>query len=328
GSRSEPAPGGAPSGGSAPGAPAADPRGGWQRSGAAGDAVPAVSPESRSAPAARGDDTSTPRAVRPRSGEPTRAATAGASSAPAPAPVPAPAPAPAPEPAPAPAPAGPAASEPPGGWAQQVRELAQPAGSGPGQGAGAGAAAALGWKPPVNDPFLQAAQEQARPAGLGRRFAARLIDSVLHLAVAGAVAAPFVPKALDHWEAQVDAAEQAGVTREIWLIDGTTGGYLAVVLGALLVFGLLYEVLPVARWGRTLGKKLCGVEVLRVEEQTAPGFGPAAVRWLLHSVLSVLGVGVVNVAWCLFDRPWRQCWHDKAARTFVARRARGSVRLG
>jgi hypothetical protein len=26
----------------------------------------------------------------------------------------------------------------------------------------------------------------------------------------------------------------------------------------------------------------------------------------------------VNVLWCLFDRPWRQCWHDKAAHTFVA----------
>jgi hypothetical protein len=26
----------------------------------------------------------------------------------------------------------------------------------------------------------------------------------------------------------------------------------------------------------------------------------------------------VGVAWCLFDRPWRQCWHDKAAHTFVA----------
>jgi hypothetical protein len=36
-------------------------------------------------------------------------------------------------------------------------------------------------------------------------------------------------------------------------------------------------------------------------------------------VLDALVVGVVGLAWCLFDRPWRQCWHDKAARTFVGR---------
>jgi hypothetical protein len=29
-------------------------------------------------------------------------------------------------------------------------------------------------------------------------------------------------------------------------------------------------------------------------------------------------VGVLDLAWCMVDRPWRQCWHDKAGRTFVA----------
>ena len=32
----------------------------------------------------------------------------------------------------------------------------------------------------------------------------------------------------------------------------------------------------------------------------------------------LLVIGVVGVLWCLFDKPWRQCWHDKAAHTFVA----------
>ncbi|MBW8820187.1 MAG: RDD family protein, partial [Streptomyces sp.] len=41
-------------------------------------------------------------------------------------------------------------------------------------------------------------------------------------------------------------------------------------------------------------------------------------RWLVYSVPGLLGIGLVGVAWCLFDRPWRQCWHDKAAHTFVA----------
>nr|WP_277608133.1 RDD family protein [Streptomyces boncukensis] len=154
---------------------------------------------------------------------------------------------------------------------------------------------------------------------MGRRLAARLVDLVATLAVGGAVAYPFVDRAADHIDAKVDAVEQAGVTKQVWLIDGTTGGYLAVVLGTLLLFALLYEVLPTARWGRTPGKKLFGVTVLDVERQEVPGFGTALSRWLVYGVLGVLAVGVVNVAWCVFDRPWRQCWHDKAARTFVAR---------
>ena len=36
----------------------------------------------------------------------------------------------------------------------------------------------------------------------------------------------------------------------------------------------------------------------------------------------MLAIGVLNALWCLFDRPWRQCWHDKAARTFVASNSR------
>ncbi|MBN3930295.1 RDD family protein [Streptomyces verrucosisporus] len=283
----------------------------------------------------------------------TQASGAGAAPVPAPgassAPVPA-APAPA-SPAPVPAdPAGPAAPVTPAGpasgqpsWTRQVHELAQraPASGGPAPAPHASAPHAsapavpqqqsqagrpggapeqvVPWRPPVDDPFLRAAQRQARPAGLGRRLGARLVDGVLTAAVAAAVALPFAGPSTEHFREQVEAAEQAGETRQIWLVDGTTGVYLAIVLGALLVFGLLYEVLPTARWGRTLGKKLFGVRVLDIEEQEAPSFGAALRRWLVYGLLAPLGVGVVNVLWCLFDRPWRQCWHDKAARTFVAR---------
>ncbi|AXK36519.1 RDD family protein [Streptomyces armeniacus] len=217
-----------------------------------------------------------------------------------------------PEPAPDPA------ARPP--WAQQVHDLAQqPAAGGlPAQPHSGGPDAVAPWRPPASDPFLQAAQQQARPAGLGKRFAARVVDGIFVFGVAAAVAFPFVGKADDHIQGKIDAAEQAGVTRQVWLIDGTTGGYLALVLGAFLVFGLLYEALPTARWGRTLGKRLFGLRVLDVERQDTPGGRAAVVRWLTYNVLMVLVIGVVNAVWCLFDRPWRQCWHDKAARTFVA----------
>jgi uncharacterized RDD family membrane protein YckC len=77
-------------------------------------------------------------------------------------------------------------------------------------------------------------------------------------------------------------------------------------------------VLPTAKWGRTLGKKVMGLEVRDIEGHDVPEFGAALRRWLVYSVPGLLVVGIVGIAWCLFDKPWRQCWHDKAAHTFVA----------
>ncbi|WP_369223037.1 RDD family protein [Streptomyces sp. R39] len=242
-----------------------------------------------------------------------RAAAAQAPSAPVPAPQPA-APAVPPQQPAAPrspmAPATPMAAGAGGGqssWAQQVHRLA-------------GDQPVAPWKPPVEDLFQAAARRQAaaRPAGLGKRFAARLVDSLVVGAVTGAAAVPFGTKAADHVQDKIDAAKLSGRTETVWLLDGTTGLYLGIVLAVLLLAGVLYEVLPTARWGRTLGKKLFGLEVRDIEGHEPPAFGAALRRWLVYTVPGLLGIGIVGVAWCLFDRPWHQCWHDKAAHTFVA----------
>ncbi|WP_281156116.1 RDD family protein, partial [Streptomyces sp. HYC2] len=195
-------------------------------------------------------------------------------------------------------------------WAQQVHRLA---GSGEQQ-------PVAPWKPPVEDPFQAAARRQAaaRPAGLGKRLAARLVDSVVLGGVTAVAAVPLGTKAIDHVNGKIDEARLSGRTVTVWLLDGTTATYLGVVLAVLLLFGVVYEVLPTAKWGRTLGKKLCGLEVRDIEGHEPPSFGPALRRWLVWGVPGLLGIGLVGMAWCLFDRPWRQCWHDKAAHTFVA----------
>ncbi|MER7539104.1 RDD family protein [Streptomyces sp. NPDC097704] len=238
--------------------------------------------------------------------------------APAPRPTPQPQPQPQPhvqaQPQPAPAPAAPApAPAPTPSWAQQPQPQppSQPQEQQP----------VVPWKPPVEDVFQAAARAQsaARPAGLGRRLVARLIDSVVLGALVGAASVPFVTAAIDHIEGKIEAARQSGTTVQVWLLDSTTSVQFGIALASLFVIGILYEALPTAKWGRTLGKKLCGIEVRDIEAHQPPTFGKALRRWLVYSVLGLLAIGVVNVLWCLFDRPWRQCWHDKAARTFVAR---------
>ncbi|MBY8345222.1 RDD family protein, partial [Streptomyces sp. KC 17012] len=212
------------------------------------------------------------------------------------------------QPVPAPLTTGPGGGQ--SSWAQQVHRLA---------GADEGQPVAP-WKPPVEDIFTAAARRQsaARPAGLGRRLAARLLDTVVLAGVTAVAAVPLGTKALDHVDEKIDAAKLSGETVTVWLLDGTTSVYLGIVLAVLLVFGVLYEALPTAKWGRTLGKKLLGIEVRDIEAHEPPSFGGALRRWLVYSVPGLLVVGIVGIAWCLFDRPWHQCWHDKAAGTFVA----------
>lgn len=211
------------------------------------------------------------------------------------------------QPAAAPMSPGPGGGQP--SWAQQVHRLAGPDEEQPAP-----------WKPPVEDIFQAAARRQAsaRPAGLGKRLAARLLDTLVVGAVTAVAAVPLGTKAADHINEKIDAAKLSGETVTIWLLDGTTSVYLGIVVAVLLVAGVLYEALPTAKWGRTLGKKLFGLEVRDIEGHEPPSFGGAVRRWLVYSVPGLLGIGLVGVAWCLFDRPWRQCWHDKAAHTFVA----------
>ncbi|MYX13987.1 DUF2510 domain-containing protein [Streptomyces sp. SID8374] len=292
-----------------------------------------------------------PDPVQPNAGTPQGPQALPAATA-QPLPVQAPAPAPqearqGPVQAPAPAPVAPTPLTPgPGGgsasWAQQVHQLAQPE---PQQQlqqapqptphplphqqqqppfAQSGAAAdqpVVPWKPPAaDDPFQQLVRSQAaaRPAGLGKRFAARLVDNLVLGAVVGAVAIPLGTQAMDHIDRKITAAKQTGETVTVWLLDSTTGTLLGALLAAFLVLGFLLEALPTAKWGRTLGKKLFGLDVRDIESHDAPTLGAALRRWLVYGVLGLLVIGVVNVLWCLVDRPWRQCWHDKAARTFVA----------
>ncbi|MCX4526076.1 MULTISPECIES: RDD family protein [unclassified Streptomyces] len=169
-------------------------------------------------------------------------------------------------------------------------------------------------RPTARAVFERMAERAVRPAGLVRRGLARALDSLVLTAVAAAAAQPLVPDATAHLQAKVDAARGTGRTTTVWLLDGTIAGYLGIVLGAVLLFGVFYEALPTARWGRTPGKKLFGVRVLATATLRPPTFGAALRRWLVYALL-----GLPGSLWCLLDRPRRRAWHDRAAGTYVAR---------
>ncbi|OPC82773.1 hypothetical protein B4N89_19135 [Embleya scabrispora] len=172
------------------------------------------------------------------------------------------------------------------------------------------------WRPVQADLF---GSNERRPAHLGRRLLARIADALVPLAAGIAVAIPIVPDAVDHIRDKIDRARYEGRDTTVWLLDGTTGTALAIVLGTVLAAALLYEALPTWKWGRSLGKTLFGLRVADLDSHDTPTLWQSVRRWLVLYVPGVFVVGVLGALWGLFDRPWRQGLHDKAARTFVAR---------
>ncbi|MFD7598345.1 RDD family protein [Kitasatospora sp. NPDC059812] len=163
----------------------------------------------------------------------------------------------------------------------------------------------------------------ATPAGLGRRLAARAVDTVVLLVVAVAAGIPLGRSASEHLQQKLDQARMASsLTRrqvQVWLVDDVVLGKVAVLLGILLFVSLLYEVLPTARTGQTFGKRLARI---RVADAAAPGartrlsLGRSLLRWAVRQLGLLLLLGLV---WPLFDRPARRGWQDRAARTRVVR---------
>jgi uncharacterized RDD family membrane protein YckC len=91
---------------------------------------------------------------------------------------------------------------------------------------------------------------------------------------------------------------------------------------------LVYESVQLVFWGRTVGKRLTGIKVVSADGgrlRASPALARAAVYALPPAarpvpVLNVLAAIFLLVdAALVFDRPYRQTLHDRAAGTVVVR---------
>ncbi|MEV6206012.1 RDD family protein [Kitasatospora sp. NPDC051914] len=162
-------------------------------------------------------------------------------------------------------------------------------------------------------------------AGLGRRLAARVVDSLVVLVVAVAAGVPLGTSAVAHVQAKLEQARTAsalaGHEVRVWLVDEVVLGKAGVLLGVLVLLGLLYEVLPTARTGQTFGKRLARVRVVDVRAgrgggRKPPSVGRSLVRWAVRQFAVLMPVGLL---WPLFDRRTRRGWQDRAAGTRVVK---------
>jgi uncharacterized RDD family membrane protein YckC len=172
---------------------------------------------------------------------------------------------------------GPYGSPPPGGGG------GGPYGGGPPGGRGEGP-----------DPL----QGMAPLAPAGKRVLARVIDIIVVL----------VPAGLLDWAA-------GGVHGSDWSAGRSAiGGVFTAGLG------FLYEWYMTKSTGQTLGKKAMGLRAASLEDGSVPSTNACAARaailWLPAFCCSCFWFLLIGIT-VLFDRPYKQGLHEKAARTVV-----------
>ncbi|WP_419554061.1 RDD family protein [Candidatus Poriferisodalis sp.] len=145
--------------------------------------------------------------------------------------------------------------------------------------------------------------ELARP---GTRFGARILDVII-------VGIFFFILAAVAFGGLAPSGDDSGVY---------SGGVAVMSLVGLAIL-LAYEVVQIAVWGQTPGKRMTGIKVINAAHGGVPGWGKAVGRWLIPGlVLLIPIVGWLLAILCYVSLTWDrvyQGWHDKAAGTLVVR---------
>ncbi|MDI5965997.1 RDD family protein [Streptantibioticus silvisoli] len=97
-----------------------------------------------------------------------------------------------------------------------------------------------------------------------------------------------------------------------------------------LVYGLVYfayDGYMLTTRGQTVGKMAMRIRVALLDNGATPVGSPGWTRAAVYALPPIVPCcgsvfWLVNVVWCLWDRPYHQCLHDKAAKTVVVEATR------
>ena len=177
--------------------------------------------------------------------------------------------------------------------------------------------AAPPWPGPAWGPPPPAIPDGRPLAESWERLVAYLVDNAIVSAVTTPVSLAVIVVLLWPTIRAAVAAGAAGRTELTFPLPRYAAAVLAiVVLQAVVHF--LYDGLYQSRRGQTVGKRLLKIAVVRLDGAPVT-VGVTVRRWAVQFVLAsvVPLLSLVNSAWLLWDRPYRQCLHDKAAGTAV-----------
>jgi uncharacterized RDD family membrane protein YckC len=179
----------------------------------------------------------------------------------------------------------------------------------------------------VSDPTPPDGKAPGDPAPVWRRLVARLIDTVL-VAVVAAGLAQALGIHVFHHTTSVSSNGSVSKRFRFSVSDAIFFKWVAVEL----VLSALYEIPLIAVRGATLAKAALGVRVVQVESRQPPKVGPAAIRWAIVAVSSVIPIAGFVLVFLLFLSPFfdptkrNRGWHDRAAKTIVIRARQRELR--
>lgn len=166
--------------------------------------------------------------------------------------------------------------------------------------------------------------EMYRLASHGSRFAARMIDIgvlfVLNLLVNGWLLIQLIDEIAPEIARVGRASADGGF--EVAEFSDRAGRLMLVITVISVALWLAYEVPSLLQRGQTLGKRVLGIRVIGLGTSTLR-LSTALRRWAVMGLPTLFPLAcaviwlIVDSAWCLKDRPARQCLHDKAASTVV-----------
>ncbi len=188
-----------------------------------------------------------------------------------------------------------------------------------------------GYGPPASPypgtpyPGIGAGPPQDMRAGRLVRLAAGFLDNL----ILGFVTTPVVLLSI-RWDTILDAAEEGRTIinpAEYYNLPRLFAGYAVVYLLAIAYFAVLH-----AKYGQTLGKKACGIRLVKASDQSAVTWGQVIGRQVFVYALTMAGAlalltplgwllglaGPLDNAWILWDDR-RQALHDKVAKTIVVK---------
>jgi uncharacterized RDD family membrane protein YckC len=159
-------------------------------------------------------------------------------------------------------------------------------------------------------------------ADFGERLGAYLIDAF----ILGAVALVFYIPAfcilgavLPNTAATNQVDPDGEVTPDPGAVLGLFFGLFAIILLVTLVARYVYQVEMMFRSGQTVGKRIMKIMVVPLTPGVQLTRGMAVKRYLVESIVGIIVplFSYVDGFWQLWDKPYKQCLHDKWAETVV-----------
>ncbi|MBO0871597.1 MAG: RDD family protein [Micromonosporaceae bacterium] len=181
-------------------------------------------------------------------------------------------------------------------------------------------AASPPWYPYGYRPPVPVAPSGAPLAEFGDRLVAYLLDSLI---VGVVLLIPYVIGAVTFFRRffeQMDLADQTGTAPSVSGIFVPYLIFLGYTLALQLVAQFGYQVLYQSRTGQTVGKRVMKIRVECLDGEPL-SVATALRRWLMQgpAAMVVPFLTWLDGLWQLWDKPYRQCLHDKVAKTVVVR---------